>query len=411
MHSVFDDVQILTKKYFELWESSASDISFLEEYTPKQKKSAENEICRAIYEITDQIDSLPADIDDKEWQGHLKGKIAEKARMFLKIKNKDFETLMINGFLDSTDDFISKARKFDENLNFEDIYQAMRNVWIMNIIQVTANKKIACTPSVFAYSMLYPYTDNYLDDPEISVSEKEQFNKRLRKRLEGEKLEPVNKHEMQIYELIGIIESEYNREKYPKVFESILCIHAGQCKSLEQQDLRQNTETQDILNISIEKGGTSVLADAYLACGNLDETLADIMFGFGFVLQLVDDLQDTKVDFENNHITIFSKNIKKVKLDFLTSRLISLAANTLDFSSYNKSPYTDSIKKLIMDNTLLLIFEAIWQSKNLYTRKYIKNIQKNTPFSYKVLHRKMKKQKNKFKSIENKYNLLYKKEV
>ena len=160
MHSVSEDVQSLTKKYLELWESSASDISFLAEYTPKQKKTTEKEIFTAIYEITNHIALLPADIDDKEWQSHLKDKIAEQARMFLKIKNKDFENLMINGFLDSTDDFISKARNFDENLNFEDIYQAMRNVWIMNIIQVTANKKIACTPSVFAYSMLYPYTDN-----------------------------------------------------------------------------------------------------------------------------------------------------------------------------------------------------------------------------------------------------------
>ena len=69
------------------------------------------------------------------------------------------------------------------------------------------------------------------------------------------------------------------------------------------------------MRISVEKGGTSVLADAYLVCGNLDTELSDLMFGFGFVLQLIDDLQDAKEDCNNNHMTVFSQELNKERLD------------------------------------------------------------------------------------------------
>ncbi|MEX1376875.1 MAG: hypothetical protein AB1Z23_05275 [Eubacteriales bacterium] len=410
MSSVFTDVQNLIEKYIELWQKTTPDISFLKEYSYKDKKIKEKEIFKAIDELSEQISSLPDDINNKEWQHQLKLKISQQARAFLKIQNKEFENLMIEGFLESTNDFISKAQKFDESLKFEDIYQAMRNVWIMNIIQVIGAKNIACTPSVFSYSMLYPYTDNFLDDPNISIDEKKLFNKNLKKRLEGDNIEPASDGEKQIYQLISMIESEYGREKYPRVFESILCIHAGQCKSIEQQDMAQNAKINEILNISIEKGGSSVLADAYLACGDPEENLADLMFGFGFVLQLVDDLQDAKADYQNNHITIFSGNVNNTKLDSLTKQLISFTANTLDFSS-SQSKYTESIKSLIFDNTLLLIFEAIWQNNNLYSKQFIRYIKKHMPYDYRKLHKKMRKLKKKFSSLENKYKLLFEKGI
>ena len=60
-----------------------------------------------------------------------------------------------------------------------DIFQAIRNVWIMNSIQILYNMEVKLTPSIFAYSMLYPYSDNYLDDANISVGEKVEFNKKV----------------------------------------------------------------------------------------------------------------------------------------------------------------------------------------------------------------------------------------
>ena len=49
-------------------------------------------------------------------------------------------------------------------MTLQEIGQAMRNVWIMNISQVLLNVEVKFTNAIFAYSMLYPYTDNILDD-------------------------------------------------------------------------------------------------------------------------------------------------------------------------------------------------------------------------------------------------------
>jgi hypothetical protein len=64
--------------------------------------------------------------------------------------------------------FFYKARDFGQELTPENIYQGLRNVWIMNGLQLMMNLPVEITPSVFAYSMIYPYSDNLLDDPNIS---------------------------------------------------------------------------------------------------------------------------------------------------------------------------------------------------------------------------------------------------
>ena len=61
----------------------------------------------------------------------------------------------------------------------------MRNVWIMNGVQLMADVPVKITPSVFAYSMIYPYSDNFLDDPNVTEEEKQAFSKRFNQRLHG----------------------------------------------------------------------------------------------------------------------------------------------------------------------------------------------------------------------------------
>jgi hypothetical protein len=47
--------------------------------------------------------------------------------------------------------------------------------------------------------MLYPYTDNYLDDPEISRQAKASFNARFERRLAGGEAEPCVAREETIW--------------------------------------------------------------------------------------------------------------------------------------------------------------------------------------------------------------------
>jgi len=53
-----------------------------------------------------------------------------------------------------------------------DIFQASRNAWTTNGLQIILGMPARLTPAIFGYSMLYPCTDNYLDHPGVSTADK-----------------------------------------------------------------------------------------------------------------------------------------------------------------------------------------------------------------------------------------------
>jgi hypothetical protein len=114
------------------------------------------------------------------------------------------------------------ARRFDPAITSEDIYQAGRNVWTANFLQLLLGMPVHVTPAIFAYSLLYPYCDNYLDDPAIPSATKLDFNERFRSRLAGASIAPRDRHERIISDLVGMIEAQFERAHYPQVFASLL---------------------------------------------------------------------------------------------------------------------------------------------------------------------------------------------
>ena len=120
------------------------------------------------------------------------------------------------------------------------------------------------TPSAFGYSMLYPYTDNLLDDPAISEEEKSRVNERFGRRICGEALAPESDHERALWALFAEIESEHVRAAAPRVYESLEVIHRAQTRSVLLMRRDEPPYAIDVLGISLEKGGASVLADGYL---------------------------------------------------------------------------------------------------------------------------------------------------
>lgn len=70
------------------------------------------------------------------------------------------------------------------------IIQAARNAWTACGLQPLLGVPLALTPSILGYSLLYPYSDNLLDDEDISNDTKLKFSRRFRRQLLGEKLSP-----------------------------------------------------------------------------------------------------------------------------------------------------------------------------------------------------------------------------
>ena len=94
-----------------------------------------------------------------------------------------------------TDDFLPVgttlarwARQFDAGLSMADIIQACRNAWTACGLQPLLGERVGITPAILGYSLLYPYSDNYLDREDVSPAAKRRFCDRFRDRLRGERL-------------------------------------------------------------------------------------------------------------------------------------------------------------------------------------------------------------------------------
>ena len=397
-------IEKLKCKYIKRWWSTDKCFPVLgDEISIKEKMIREKDMNQFINDFFSHLKQCP---ENKELQTAWKNSLwtliknfGEQSGFTEEIISQDFAEALPT----VTHQFICKVKAFNAEMKLDKMLQALRNVWIMNLLQVLFQVKVEYTPAIFAYSMLYPYTDNYLDDPEVSFEDKQQVSKRFRLRLEGEQIEAANAYEAALFNFVGMIESQYTRTGFKELYKSLVAIHDAQYNSVMQHNEMTSPYERDVLGISAEKGGASVLADAYLVNGKLSDAQMDFAFGYGVLLQLCDDLQDAKEDLENGHMTIFSVTLKKWPLDKLTNALFDFS-NTILADSYEQLDYEESckMKRFLQKNLTLLIFEAISQNQEYYSKEYIKAIEKYLPFRMnytKKLYKKLKRNYANFKNV------------
>lgn len=296
------------------------------------------------------------------------------------------------GVLESIRNFVQLAHHFDPGLKWVDIYQAARNVMTANFVQLVLGLPVKLTPSIFAYSMLYPYTDNYLDAADITLEMKSGFNDRFYKRIIGETVVPLDERETRISELFDMIEKEWDRRLYPDVYESLKAIYSAQVKSLDLIGMDSSPFEKDILRVSMEKGGTSVLADGFLAAGSLTEEQVNLFFGFGSFTQLMDDFEDIELDRRDDRCSIFTVTSPYWKLDNLTNRFIHYGRTVLlPLNQYASPaiPYLLSIMDKVIDAYLI---ETIRTNRPYFNQSYIRRANGYSPFKPDCI----RKQKRKF---------------
>ena len=235
--------------------------------------------------------------------------------------NDEQNGLITGSFLPVATELARWTRAFDPALSTADIIQACRNAWSCCGLQALLGQPMELTPSILAYSLLYPYTDNYLDQPSLSIENKIEFSERFHRRLSGQRLAARNQHEACVWTMIQLIEDQYPRTQYPQVFDALLAIHRAQEGSMAQlnhgshasnsahNSQGKTLDNMELLRITCAKGGTSVLADACLAQPWLSTQEASFAFDWGVLLQLGDDLQDVREDLRRGSITLFTRAI------------------------------------------------------------------------------------------------------
>ena len=159
----------------------------------------------------------------------------------------------------------------------------------------------------------------------------------------------------------------------------------------------------DILGISLEKGGTSVLADAFLVKGRLSPEEINFFFAYGLLLQLCDDLQDVKQDLKNDHNTIYSLTALNWPIDNITNALFNLVDYVTGLIDELEVDNPSLFKNIIKRNCYLLIYFAISKNSKFYTKSFMKGIKTNLPYNLLYMKRLSKKLSRKYKKLKPYY--------
>jgi hypothetical protein len=249
------------------------------------------------------------------------------------------------------------------------------------------------TPSIFAYSMLYPATDNYMDDPAVGREAKLGFSQRFGQRLAGHAVAAVNDRETNIWRLVALIEEEHPRATRPEVFASLLGIHHAQQESLRLMRRGTTHEAVDILGLSFRKGGASVLADGVLARASLSDAEATFVFNWGVFLQLADDLQDVREDSGDGVLTLFSDIAGREPLDALTNRTFHFARRVMrqmaelpTCAAAATTPRLRALLELIRGSATSVLIRSAGEAGEFFSREYLAALETHSPFRFAFLN-------------------------
>lgn len=334
---IFDKAYItsvLLPRIRTLWASSQNTFpSFLPPVSPEKKKDNEAWFTAAMEQLQQQMKTFPAHGKIsvrmpgnvplqpptprlQKWAGEME--LLFHSLLFnepiLGIRSAMPEESLIS-FQNSVKDFLRQVRSFAPEMGTEDIGQALRNFMVYSIFREQNGLPQNCPPSIFGYSMLYPFTDNFLDDPAHTPEEKKHYNQLIHHTICGLPITPLSVHEEKTALLLSGIAAvypdtesvaSYGNDTGEDIRRGLLLMLEAQEISQKQVDASLPLTGQNIMDISIYKGGMSVLIDRYFINLNMTEEDLYFYFGFGFLLQLCDDLQDIGEDKAGGSRTLLS---------------------------------------------------------------------------------------------------------
>lgn len=380
-------VEELVRSHARLWHETPADPPGPgKRYPRKEKRTVEKELSGLVAALSSEP-TRSAFLDgslDAARAEELGGRLRPAFKRLLRLTGLPLEAVYDARFVDSTRRFLQAARDFDPDLGLASAYQALRNVWIMNSLQFDLGLPVEHTDAIFAYSMVYPYLDNMLDDARTAEAGKLAFVARLRSWLEGATKSAESPSEEKLVSLVRLIERRFPRPGFPGVYQSLLAIYNAQVKSLLQQRPGAAPSPDEILAISLEKGGTSVLADGYLVAGTLRPRDEEFCFGFGTFLQLADDLQDIAEDSDCGHRTLFSPQMAGGPLDATALRLESYLDAVLGRARADAMPSRSALCDAIGSGLALMFRESVGKQPEYFRRSFVRRAQRAFParFSY-----------------------------
>ena len=392
----------LVAQFKELWWSGAPGLPELGPvYSLLEQKTREASLGSSLDRLGQELQWISR---ERPSQAALQERLFPLAGTILKtsfgLDDHQVAALPSYGFTEAVGEFVRQARRFDPQISAADIYQAGRNAWSMNLMQYLLGRPVEVTPAVLAYSLLYPYSDNYLDDPAIPSGTKAAFSRAFERRLSGQAVPPANPWEQKIFDLVGMIEGQFDRQLHPEVYASLMAILRAQTRSLQLQLPQASPYEMDVLGLTFEKGGTSVLADAYLVAGSLTPFQQEFSFYYGAFTQLMDDLEDVQPDRRAGIMTVFSQTAGRWPLDAVTSRLMVFGNGLLNAMRCFNVAGLGTLEEIMRKCITPLLIDSASQVGQWYSRGYLAELERHSPYRFSQLKRVRRKVQRRFSTEE-----------
>lgn len=360
------------------WETASSHFpTFLTPCTIKQQCLNEAWL--------DDIMQTAEGVNKNKRKAEALGKRFIREEPFLGIRSLGQETL--DSFLAEVKSFVMQCRAFDPALSQENLFQAFRNYSVYAVFLMLNGLPQQCHDGILCYSLLYPYTDNFLDVPERTTAQKQSMNQLILQKLLNKSHEaPASAQERKIAQLLDRIAKEYPHAKYPLLYQSLLLIYDAQLASMQQLDQKRPYSAEEILSISIYKGSTSVLTDRCLVPLPLIKEELPFYLGLGFFLQLCDDLQDITEDTAAKSRTLFTLAKDESERIFLLHKLFHYLDNlfTQNRHLFHRNPFcADFLQK----NCHMLILSYVLSAPQYFSADYLTQVEGFFPIRSAYLQR------------------------
>ena len=76
-------------------------------------------------------------------------------------------------FLEATKEYFRQTRRYDRELGMEELVQGLKNYFVYFMLALAAGEGEWFQRAIWSYSLLYPYTDNFLDGDYSSAQKKD----------------------------------------------------------------------------------------------------------------------------------------------------------------------------------------------------------------------------------------------
>ncbi len=379
-------VEARVAQTIELWQQSATPLAAAgPRYSPNEQQAREKAFDGGVREVERLMRKAPRRKAKRiAVQQQAVAVFARFSAAALDLEPAAIE-LITGDFLPLGKEFARSARRFDPDISMADIVQACRNAWTACGLQPLLGERMELSPSILGYSLLYPYSDNYLDRLGVSTEDKLRFSARFRSRLRGEQISSKDEREAAIWAAVALIEEQYPRIVFPEVYDSMLAIHQAQEQSIAQLGGRNWCDEAEILRISCAKGGSSVVANACLARGWLSEQESLLAFEMGTLLQLGDDLQDLREDLRRDFSTLFTVSVLRgAPLDRHVAQLLNFHEHVA--ARMESLPHgSETLKRLLRTSWRSLILGAVAQAHEFFSPEFLAALEATSPFRFAFL--------------------------